>query len=350
MPTPEANGRSKVADEDILDAEELDEFGNAEDDEEEGIEPAKKKPATVADKKIDATKTVKGEKVKGEKGEKDEDEEEETVKHVHSTKLLRRAAAVGIKAADAESVEPEELEDRVYVAEREAVAELRARAALAEKKPEPAKAKADEEVAIDWGTFEIEVDGEKIKVTEDKINPAIVKVVKDLKKEIRDLKTEVAAKESQRAAASEQTLEQQLDTAMDRHEFLGKGTAATLQGTKYLKRRVSVYMQLKAMSPEDRAATTIRDAVDSIADELYDSKPGKKKAEEAEEAEPAKKKPAAKTAAEKFKDGRTATPTGRKGPEAKKSRAKAEQTVQEFLDGLADDDDDGSDDDDDGEY
>ena len=278
---------------------------------------------------------------------KDDDTTLEAIEH--PKRLLRRAKDTGLTEAElAEYKTSEELEEAVYVREREVIAELRGRTKATEKTKE--EEKKVEEDKVDWGTYEIEdEDGKKRVIQESDIAKPIVHVVKKLVKEIGELKGKLASKDQQEKAIQEKTTEQLLDTAFNKFTSkLGKGTAKDVKDTAFMKRRQAVYLQVSLIPDSEKASLTLEQAVVKVMKDLYDVEPDSEKAEEVEQKP--KKKNKEEDLKQKFKDGKVSKPTARKAGDLPKGDKKARSSVKELVDSWGEEDGDDDDDDDDSEY
>ncbi len=279
---------------------------------------------------------------------KDDDTTLETVDH--PKRLVRRAKDTGLTEADvSEFKTSEELEDAVYVREREVIAELRGRTKATEKPKEEEK-KVEEE-KVDWGAFEIEdEEGKKRVIQESDIAKPIVHVVKKLVKEISELRGKLASRDEREKAIEEKTTEQILDTAFNKFTSkLGTGTARDVKDTPFLRRRQAVFLQLRTMPDDEKKGLTIEEAVVKVMKDLYDVDPDGEEDEEVAEKKP-KKKSKEEELKQKFKDGKISKPTSRKAADPPKGDKKARSSVKELIDSWGDDDDDEDSEDEGSEY
>lgn len=325
---PSANGHTKsvVADDDA--------YGNYEyDTEGEVVDPG---DPLVEDEKAEVKEDELAEE--GEKKPEEKAEEKPVEKVVHPKALLRRARDMGLSAAETEALSADDLEDRVYVLEREALAELRGQT-KAKPKEEAKPEKAVDDEAIDWGGFEYEFDDGKRVVEEKDISAPLVHVVKSLQKQIRALERSAKERADAEARSVEANFEQQLDTEFNKYPVLGKGKATDVKGTPFMDRRMAVFMRLKAMSAEEQRQTSMDKAVAKIVKDLFEGTA----AVAVEETDGKVTKEVKRTTLDRFKEGSVAKPTGRKAQDLPKGRKKAEQSVADWLEENISDDDEDSD-------
>lgn len=268
-------------------------------------------------------------------------------KPIHSKRLLKRAKDAGFSDEEVAAFESsEDLDEGVYVREREIVAELRG-----EVKTKPGKGVTDkvEEDKIDWGAFEIEGDdGKKRVIAEEDIAAPIVHVVKGMAKKIKELEGKLKVRDERDIAAVEATQEQQLDTAFNKYPQLGKGSAKDVANTPFMRRRMAVFVQLRTMPQEVQRKLTIEQAVAKVMKDLYDAEAEEADAAEIKPAPAAKKPKPADDLKDKFKAGRLAKPTGRKATDLPRGKEKAKAALAEWWDeNMANEDDE---DDDSSEY
>lgn len=261
--------------------------------------------------------------------------------YTHGKFASRRAAILGIK--DIEEIEPDKLEEILYLAERERDAELRGEAKARAKEPEKKEEEKPEEVVLDWGEFpemdDVDKDGNrtKRKATEQDVWGPFVNVLKSQQKQINELKKAASNQTKVEEAKAQEDADAKIDAVFDKIG-IGNGRLKDLdKGTQ--RKRAAVVQQLFSLSPEEKKQyKSMEAAAKEIAIELGFI----------EKEEP---KPKPKTPAEKMKNGqgKTAKPNSRKGDvKGGDDKKRAENALGELM--ASWDTDEDEDDDPDSEY
>lgn len=189
------------------------------------------------------------------------------------------------------------------------------------------------EPAFDWGEIDDEDDDGrpiKRKVDEKELHPSITRVLKDQAKRIAELEGVIRQGQQAQARAQEQSFEQKLDAAFGRHPGLfGQGSAAAVKDTPAFKRRKAVFMEIRALTPEQRAGMTIEQAVDQFAAELFGAQaPAPQQGQQAQHGQGTQQ---ARGAADEWNAGAVSRPTPRRNNDDAPSRAKAVDAARQYF-------------------
>ncbi len=200
----------------------------------------------------------------------------------HSPRMLRLAAHVGLSAQEIEAATPDELEREVRAIQLEQQ-QLALEHRLQSTRPpsnNPATAPKAEPPLVDWGEFEDEVEGAKVKKPfKDVVHENFRKVIESQAKRLKDMEEKLGQREQteqqKEVAAKIRLLDEGFAALGPAYEPLfGKGEGLKLPPKEgAMLRRRAVLKSLESDPPEE--TLTVVQAIQQRAKELYGERKAK---------------------------------------------------------------------------